>query len=356
MNNEMIQSNPEHKLMIFRTKTDRESMDISTMSDFMANNIVCLMNELIISPDDRNIPIPIEDAAIVKQLMNGHGTVVKDGVEYLLDFDSLPKDILEKYRKGLLKFGESRQVDGNLRAVLVDASGTRVKDITLKKAEKVAENADQLQNIAIQYQLKQINEKLDTITQMQEYHIEFDRNNELVKPFFDARDSVVHAQNEHNSQRQLNYLDNAVRSLESAMNAIYLDITTHQKYIGVLTKLPVFRPTKVIDKFIGYIAQDLQLLAKYNGVLLQLLTFMGKTEDKIYAYSKFKTYMTDFCTKAVGSKQLPLAIQLHNAYSSYTQVSMDAWKKLSDEMVPLLQKDSVIDEAYIIEIGDTVYE
>lgn len=356
MSNEVIHTSENKQLSIFRTKADRESMDICAMSDFMANNIAGLMNELIVCVQDQNLPVRVADAAIVDQVIRSRGIAVKDGFEYLLDFDSLPKDILEKYRKGVLKLGESRQVDGNLRAVLVDASGTRVKDITIKKAEKVAENADHLQNIAIQCQLKQINEKLDTITEMQEYHIEFDRNNELVKPFFDARDAVVHAQNEEDSQRQRDYLDSAVHSLESAMNSIYLDITTIQKRFGLLTKLPVFRPTKAIDRYAGYIAQDLQLLAKYNGVLLQLLSFMGKTKDRMYAYSKYKSYMTEFCTKAVGSKQLPLAIQLHNAYSSYTTLNMDAWKHLSDEMIPLLQNSESVEGAYIIEIGDVVNE
>lgn len=53
------------------------------------------------------------------------------------DFASMPKDIQEKYGTGKLILGESEQVDGNIRAVLVDTdTKVRVKDVTFKKVEK----------------------------------------------------------------------------------------------------------------------------------------------------------------------------------------------------------------------------
>ena len=37
---------------------------------------------------------------------------------YVLDFDNLPQEVKEKLKKRIYKLGESRQVDGNLRAVV----------------------------------------------------------------------------------------------------------------------------------------------------------------------------------------------------------------------------------------------
>ena len=38
-----------------------------------------------------------------------------------------------KFQKGIYKIAESKQVDGNMRAVILDENDIRVKDITLKR-------------------------------------------------------------------------------------------------------------------------------------------------------------------------------------------------------------------------------
>lgn len=54
------------------------------------------------------------------------------------DFASLPKDILEKYKAGKIVLGDSKQVEGNIRAVLIDVeTKQRVKDVTLKSLKEL---------------------------------------------------------------------------------------------------------------------------------------------------------------------------------------------------------------------------
>lgn len=48
-------------------------------------------------------------------------------------FDILPVDIKTKLKKGIYTIGNPRQADGNLRAVVLDENGVRIKDISLKK-------------------------------------------------------------------------------------------------------------------------------------------------------------------------------------------------------------------------------
>lgn len=344
------QSGVDHQLSIFVTEADRTAMDIQAMSDFMSNRISSLTLDLI---GRAQVPVisgkpTAADIALAEQAIKSGSPVVRGEYEYLLDFNSLPKDILRKFRKGEYSLGSSRQVDGNLRAVIVDKTGTRVKDVTLKREKRTAANAGTMQNIAIQAQLKQMDAKLDAIIELQGYQIDFARNNTLVAPFFSARDRVVHAQNESDPARRRSYLDEAVKMIEEAMNNAYLDIATIKQRLLSLTKWPIPCREKRVNQYIGYIAQDLQLLTRYNGVLLQILDFMGKSQDKKDAFEKYRTYMLGFYTKAVGKKQLPLAIQIHNVFDATQALDKNVWKNMADELVPVLQNAKTIQEALII--------
>ena len=340
------------ELSIFVTDADKRGMDISAMSDFMSNRISTLAHELIDQAHSSTMSVRAGDIALIQQALLSRRPVVKERYEYILDYDSLPKDVLSKFKKGIYKLGESRQVDGNLRAVIVDETGTRVKDLTLKRGEPTAASLDSMQNIAIQAQLRQIDAKLDTIIELQGYQIDFARNNAIIKPFFDARDQVVHAQNESIPERRRHYLDSAVSHIEDAMNAIYLDIETIKKRFLRLNRLPIPFLGGLINQYIGYIAQDLQLLAKYNGVFLQVLDYMGKKKDKLDAFEKYKRYMLGFYTEAVGPKQLPLSLQIHNAFDASQVSDRNVWKNMTDEMVPALLSKTEVSNAMIISMED----
>lgn len=341
-----------NQLSIFISEADRTGMDIRAMSDFMSNRISSLTLDLI---DRTQLPVANvrpADIALVNQALKSGKPVVKGDFEYLLDFDSLPKEILKKFREGKYTLGPSRQVDGNLRAVIVDEAGTRVKDLTLKREKRTAASADNMQNIAIQAQLRQMDAKLDTILELQGYQIDFARNNTLVAPFFNARDRVVHAQNEIDTDKRRSYLDEAVKMIEEAMNNAYLDIETIKGRFLFLTEWPIPFREKIVNQYIGYIAQDLQLLARYNGVLQQILDFMGKKADKQDAFEKYRTYMLGFYTQAVGRKQLPLSIQIHNVFDAARAIDKNVWKNMTDELVPVLQSSTAIQGALIISVED----
>lgn len=77
--------------------------------------------------------IPSSMIGSLNEVIHTASTLVDRGTTYIPDFDNLPNEIKVKLKKGIYKLGKSRQVDGNARAVLVDQSGTRVRDITLKK-------------------------------------------------------------------------------------------------------------------------------------------------------------------------------------------------------------------------------
>lgn len=263
-NNALERFAKQEELSIFVTEADRTGMDIWAMSDFTTNRmnrLASLMIERVLQPV---VQISPADIALAEQALRSGKHIVQGDYEYILDFDSLPKDVLRKFREGKYRLGESRQVKDNLRAVIVDEQGTRVKDLTLKREKRTIATADYMQNIAIQAQLRQINLKLDHIIELQGYQIDFSRDTTLVAPFFSARDRVVHAQNEADPNRRRGYLDEAVGKIEEAMNNAYLDIKRVEKLFLHLTRLSWMPFCEGrINQYIGYIAQDIALLRKH---------------------------------------------------------------------------------------------
>ncbi|MGZ0947452.1 hypothetical protein ACXOJ3_10155, partial [Streptococcus thermophilus] len=99
---------------------------------------------------------------------------------YEVDFDSLAPDTKAKLQEGAYKIGESRKVEGNLRAVIVDTTDqkNRVEDLTLRKMTNNNENQVPSDLIA-QAQLKQIYNLLLDIKENQDYQIRWERNNSI---------------------------------------------------------------------------------------------------------------------------------------------------------------------------------
>lgn len=346
----------ERQLRIFITDKDKRSMELCEMSDLMFNSISALTAMLYNAPQSSLERVQPADVSIIREVLRAGKSLMKGDFEYLLDFDSLPKDILNKLKKGIYTLGESRQVENNLRATIVNEAGVRVKDVTIRKAQRVTDTSGSMQTIAIQMQLKQVNDKLDAITEMQSYHIDFSRNNALVVPFFNARDKIVHAQYEPNPEKRRMYLDGAVAELESAINALYVDMQTVRERFLWWMKFPVGRINTVINKYIHYIAQDLQLLAKCNSVLIQVLNYMGKQLDRDDTYNKYRSFLLGFYTEGIGRKQIPLPLQIHNAYNGYTDANMDSWLTMTKEFVPALQSNRLISGAYLISMEDDEVE
>lgn len=142
-------------------------VDIAKMSDFFGLYIQELSSDLTKETLwEKAEDIPIANLGILGEVLHYGKAVIASGVELVPDFESLPRDIREKFEKGIYKLGESRQVDGNLRAVIIDESGTRVKDVAFKKIIKTPESIDMMRSITNQLQMQQIYVKLDSIHEL----------------------------------------------------------------------------------------------------------------------------------------------------------------------------------------------
>ncbi len=125
---------PHDEVRILVTEEDKTGEDILAMSDFFSGYIQQLTDAIRTSAVTTYVPnIPVADFGIIGEVVQRAEVISQGATQLLPDFDSLPKDIRQKLKDGIYKVGESKQVDGNLRAVVVDETGTRVKDVTLKE-------------------------------------------------------------------------------------------------------------------------------------------------------------------------------------------------------------------------------
>lgn len=199
--------NIQKPLEILVTDEDKHGTDIACMSDFFGIYIEQLSAELS-NQVMRGVveKIPAADVQILGELVHGVDVLLSGKYGYIPDFDSLPNDVKDKLKKGIYTLGESRQVEDNVRAVVLDENGTRIKDVTLKRVLNTPDTLEMSRSITSQVQMRQIAAKLDEIAETQSYLIEMERNNNIIKPFLNARDLILRAQNAKTIDERKHYM------------------------------------------------------------------------------------------------------------------------------------------------------
>ena len=217
---------------------------------------------------------------------------------YELDFASLSEKTKKKLENGTFKVGNSKKINGNYRAVIVDTTknNVRVEDVTLKKVEKKSNNTDDSSKVDLstQVQLKQIYDLLLDMKASQEFQINWDRNNSILPPFFSARTKVLQSLNTVSLEEKIHLLNEANTYMEDSVSAIKADLISNKEEIIKRTKQVdylydslkrhadfILNDTEIMTKIVGmqlYIdlslnnkAMALERLTSYNGVM-ELLT------------------------------------------------------------------------------------
>ena len=256
-------------LVIFKTKEDRNETDISKMSNFFEDYV----HEMTLSIRESShlqeiMELPIADLSVIGDVINQADIIVQGNITLLPDFENLPSDVRMKLKKGIYSIGESKQVEDNLRAVILDENGVRIKDITLKKVMNNPWNVETMRSIGNQMQMRQIYAKLSEIQEFQTYQIQRDRDRDIIVPFLDARQLVLEAatkKSEYDQMRMLKVADDRIRT---AINAVYTDIETTSKCLAKKVSRPFGYFSKTPNTYMGFIADDLQIATKFVGVRL----------------------------------------------------------------------------------------
>ncbi len=327
-----LEKKNNHETIIFKTDEDRTGVTIEKMSDFFGNYI----EEMSLSLKENNkfekiTKIPFPDLSILADVIQNVEIAVKGNITLVPDFENLPQEIKAKLKNGVYKIGESRQVDGNLRAVIVDENNKRVKDITLKKVKTSNDNINTLNNISTQLQLKQIYSQLNELKALQTYQLEIDRNRDLIVPFLDAREFVLKAELKADLTEKKELLNEASIKITTAINAIYADLETTSKLFAKESENPLNKLNSNMEKSMKYLVQDLQLVTKYNGIKLQLLDYMEECQYKEQVIKTFKSVLNRFITKPISKKGLS-AIELLQNYYPYNKSNMNFWEEFAENV------------------------
>ena len=300
--------NIQKPLEILVTDEDKHGTDIACMSDFFGIYIEQLSAELS-NQVMRGVveKIPAADVQILGELVHGVDVLLSGKYGYIPDFDSLPNDVKDKLKKGIYTLGESRQVEDNVRAVVLDENGTRIKDVTLKRVLNTPDTLEMSRSITSQVQMRQIAAKLDEIAETQSYLIEMERNNNIIKPFLNARDLILRAQNAKTIDERKHYMIEASKELNDVINASRLDLKTSSEHLAKLTRFPILRNSSQIKNYMGYVAQDLQLTTKYVGVQMHVLDYLGDYET---------------ANEVLSSYQMMLYMEIHELQQLLSEMSL----------------------------------
>ncbi len=345
---------------LFTSYTDKNTLDIFEIS----------------SPYEFLIPHYIEKAGAGElsnifnldgnSLLNLAGTSInlkellfsnKNGFVYKPDFDSLSNDTKEKIKSGIFKIGDSKKIEGNMRAVIVDTtnSNQRVEDLTLKEVVVEKSNSRGLTDLAIHAQLKQIYEIVLDIRETQEYQVYWDRNDSILPSFFTARTQIIEFQNTDDLNRKIQLLYEASHSLEESVSAIKADLISNKDQIQKILKKPMYKYS-TFERHANFILSDINLLLKIVGFQTYIDLTLDNEEVAKNRLESVKYIFELYSNRSIGEMEnvvlnalerlpfinniipnakkieLPSLLELIHDNYRYTSENKDSWLNINDEM------------------------
>ncbi|MDT2218514.1 hypothetical protein [Enterococcus faecalis] len=281
----------------------------------------------------------------------------KNGFVYQPDFDSLSNDTKEKIKSGIFKIGESKKIEGNLRAVIVDStnSNQRVEDLTLKEVVVDKNIARTLTDLAVQAQLKQIYEIVVDIQETQEYQLHWDRNNSILAPFFTARTKILESKKSDDLNRKIQLLEAASDSMEQAVSAIKVDLISNKDHIKKILKKTMYRYS-TFERHANFILSDINLLLKIVGMQTYIDLTLDNEEVANDRMEAVKYIFELYSSRNIGETgniisntlerlpfinnvipdvkkvELPSLLEIIHDNYRYTSENKDSWLNINDEM------------------------
>ena len=338
-NTDIVSSANRAPLVIFGTEEDRTGNNILKMSNFFDGYVQEMMLSIRdFSPLKDITQLPIADLSIIGDVINQADVISQGNVTLLPDFDSLPSDVRTKLKKGIYSIGKSKQIEDNLRAVILDENGVRIKDITLKKVISNPGNIEAMRSIGNQIQMRQIYEKLSEIQELQTYQIQRDRDRDIIVPFLDARDLVLEAATKKSEEDQIRMLKVADDKMRTAINSVYTDIETTSKSFAKKVGTPFGYFNKTPNTYMEIIAEDLQIVTKFVGVRLQILEYLGERKTAKLVLENYYSNILSFIEQPISKKGLSASMLMQNFFP-YNVSNMDFWYNFSIEMKPMLEKN-----------------
>ena len=340
---DLVLRNP-NLLSIFQSEEDIHGHDVLKMNDIFGNCMQLVQKQMDL--EYANGPL----AEITPELIGSIATFIngvqkmKSSTLLIGNIDALGKDIKQKIKKGIYHIAESKKIDGDYRAAVVDADNQIKAQITLRQAQPTPSTLTDINSLAMQAALQQISEKLDTLTRDVTYLVQFTRRVELQTPFLNARSALMevkhHQQDESAVQSAVN---KAADYLREGLNSLYGDLNDNLNEFMRLRN-SAFGKIEDIDKCLSYIAEDMNLIPKYVGLRAYLFGYTGDGETAIDILHEYQHRMNEFLIKDNKPKSLSPAECLHK-YFPYSEDNRDFWVTDFKQLNRQLQQIPVLEEA-----------
>ena len=254
---------------LFKSEEDKKTTDIFAISSPFEYALPRLINNNNTSLDLANL-IDIQGRPLFdfvdKHLSPKPQIYDKENNNlYELDFDNLSEKTKKNLEKGTFKVGDSRKIDGNYRAVIVDTTNN---------------------NVSTQIQLKQIYDLLLDMKASQDYQINWDRNNSILPPFFTARTKVIQAQNSNSLAEKIKLLNEANTYMENSVSAIKADLISNKEEIIKKTNQVDYLYDS-LKRHSDFILNDTEIMTKIVG--MQIYIDLCLNNDSM-AYERLTSY------------------------------------------------------------------
>lgn len=342
------------QICILKTDTDRYGSDISSMSDFFTIAMNQSSRALKFGTDYVSEYIQPVDLGIISETIQSGLSFLREGMIYIPDFEHLPEAIKDGLKSGRYIVAESKQIDGNFRAVIVDTlnNNQRVKDVTLKKIVNTRSALDSISNITVQLQLKKMSSQLMEIREIQEYQLQKDRDTNIKSPFLQARNFVRKAESEPDLDEQNRYLKKADEFIQQALINVYLDMDSSAKAFAKKERLFLIKNYFIKD-LMNYLQEDFLLALKFTGFRYNINCYLQDEATMNDTIRDFRSNIKNFIESPL-TKKGESAINLLHKYYPYTNGNNNAWFYLPKQLTPILdiKEISEYSDNYMLTLED----
>ena len=325
MDNEIVHKN--NAIKAHSTARDSALLDVFTEKDFICHNLQEM--DTVISRCFNALQTEVQENAqaipdITPEFFKTVGLLLR-GKEIrradstlIADFDKLSKSILRKIKDGTYKIAESKQIDGNYRAAIVDDKGKIIKQLTLKQVSGDMVRSGDINTMAMQAALKEITQQLKAIDADVQYLITLNRRENFQTPYFDAISDVRETKSASNEEEINQAVQSAIDHLKHGLNGLYGDLDDclkilQKRWIPIASK-------RNLDR----IVQDVVFIPHYVAFLAYLYNYQRKHELAMNVLSDYRKELNRFMNKII-TRDGYTAAELVHSHFQYVEANKDFW-------------------------------
>lgn len=333
MANDLMAFDRNELLNIFETEEDRRGTDILAMSNYF-DRLVTKIDSNVINNGKW------EDVADPSGMLGQIAIAIKSGFDisninmFVADTSHFSKDIVDGLKNGLYHIGQSKEVEGRLRPVILDQNERIKKFITLRKAINPSEILMDMSNMTMQLSLRHISSQIESVSKDVQDINRLLRRETLYAPFLKARDRIMRAANT-SGEKQENYLHEADEKLADGLTSLYLDL--QEEILNLYGKTGLFQNLDEIDAILNRINIDMQLIPKYVGMRAYLFGFLGDVENANQVIADYRYQLEGLATNRLGQEGKYTALEMIHRYYPYNNDDMDFWIERPVQLISVLK-------------------